>query len=26
MANVLLPLNIVLGVVALWMGVSLRGL
>jgi len=25
-ANVLLPLNIVLGVVALWMGVSLRGL
>jgi uncharacterized membrane protein len=26
MANVLLPLNIVLGLVALWMGVSLRGL
>ena len=26
MANVLLPLNIVLGVVALWMGVALRGL
>jgi uncharacterized membrane protein len=26
MANVLLPLNIVLGIVALWMGVSLRGL
>ena len=26
MANVLLPLNIILGVVALWMGVSLRGL
>ncbi|HIP13739.1 MAG TPA: hypothetical protein EYG73_13605, partial [Arcobacter sp.] len=26
MPNVLLPLNIVLGVVALWMGVSLRGL
>jgi len=25
-ANVLLPLNIVLGLVALWMGVSLRGL
>ncbi|RLA68016.1 MAG: hypothetical protein DRQ78_01850 [Epsilonproteobacteria bacterium] len=25
MANVLLPLNIVLGLVALWMGVSLRG-
>ena len=26
MANVLLPVNIVLGLVALWMGVSLRGL
>ncbi len=26
MANVLLPLNIVLGIVALWMGVGLRGL
>jgi len=26
MANVLLPLNIVLGLVALWMGVALRGL
>jgi len=26
MANVLLPLNIVLGLIALWMGVSLRGL
>jgi len=26
MANVLLPFNIVLGLVALWMGVSLRGL
>ncbi len=26
MANVLLPLNIVLGIIALWMGVSLRGL
>ncbi len=26
MANVLLPLNIVLGLVALWMGVSLRGM
>ena len=26
MANVLLPTNIVLGVVALWMGVALRGL
>ncbi len=26
MANVLLPLNIVLGIVALWLGVSLRGL
>jgi uncharacterized membrane protein len=26
MANVLLPLNITLGLVALWMGVSLRGL
>lgn len=26
MPNVLLPLNIVLGVVAIWMGVSLRGL
>jgi len=26
MANVLLPVNIVLGVVALWMGVALRGL
>lgn len=26
MANVLLPLNIILGLVALWMGVSLRGL
>ncbi|HFQ60757.1 MAG TPA: hypothetical protein ENK39_00465 [Epsilonproteobacteria bacterium] len=26
MANVLLPLNIVLGLVALWMGVALRGI
>ena len=26
MANVLLPFNIVLGLIALWMGVSLRGL
>ncbi len=26
MANVLLPLNIILGLVALWMGVSLRGM
>jgi len=26
MANVLLPLNIVLGIVALWIGVTLRGL
>lgn len=26
MPNVLLPLNIVLGIVALWMGVSLRGM
>ena len=26
MANVLLPVNIVLGLVALWMGVSLRGM